>query len=105
MATNPTTSLGPSNFDSVIAVHSGLAAVVGKIPELRALVEEIFAAPVTVEVEEDHEIADKWYFVLTVTTAESHEKISEHRHQWYRRSYPILKDQCEFVVLDVNVTA
>ncbi len=105
MATDPATSSDLTIFGKAIAAPTDFAAVVAKTPELRALAEEIFAAPIIVEIEDDPEISDKQYVVLTVETNESLEKIARQRDEWYQRTYGVLENHCEFVQLVVNVTS
>ena len=78
-----------------------LAAILPRIPEIKALVAELFPGSIEVEIEEDPEIDGRRYLVFRVETRESVPVVSARRGTWYHMKGNLLGDDCDLACLDV----
>ena len=78
-----------------------LAFVTTKIPELRAILADLFPGPMEVEIDEDPEIEGKRYLVFQVETCKSVQDVLALRGQWYRMKDDLLGEHCDLACLEV----
>jgi hypothetical protein len=83
--------------------ENGLAAVVAKVPELKAVASELFGRA-SVETAMDPEIPDAQYVVVSVQTAGDPREVADRRREWYRRTEALLGEDCDKVQLLIDIT-
>jgi len=80
-----------------------LAAVVGRIPYLRAIASELFLGEIGFEIEEDPEISGRLCVTVSVEITADLEEVAKRRREWYNHVTGLLGQDCELVQLIVNV--
>jgi len=80
-----------------------LAAVVGRIPYLRAFASELFLGDIGFEIEEDPEIPERYCVTVSVEITADLEEVAKRRREWYNLVSGLLGKDCELVQLIVNV--
>jgi len=78
-----------------------LARVMPKVPEIRAIIGDLFPGPIEMEIEEDPEIEDWRYLTFSVETQEDLPEVRDRRAEWYRLSGELLGRNCDLVFLHV----
>jgi hypothetical protein len=89
---------------SIHLSQTKLAAVIEKIPELRAVLSELFLGSIDVGIEGDPEIPDKQYVVFVVHAEGEVKEIAKRRREWYNHTSGLLGCEAELVQLVVTVS-
>jgi len=92
-----------SVFLDEVRGRARLAAVVGRIPYLRAIASELFLGDIVFEIEEDPEIPGRHCVTVSVEITADLEEVAKRRREWYNHVSGLLGQDCELVQLIVNV--